>query len=205
MSDVTCWADDCPRTTIVSRGLCGKHYWKLRQHGDPNVGRNQVAPGVPLAYFYATYLTPAAHDPGWPYALTDGYGRIVLDGRATVVSVLSCTLAHGPKPSPEMQAAHGCPGNTKCFWTEHLSWKTPKDNTADRLRDGTMLFEERCNLTTIPAEIVIAIRDRYAGGETNQSELGREFGISQKHVGNIVHYRSRNHLPAPDRPQAPPR
>lgn len=49
-----------------------------------------------------------------------------------------CQKAHGDPPSPKHDAAHSCGrGHEGCVNPNHLSWKTKKQNQADRITHGT--------------------------------------------------------------------
>lgn len=114
-------------------GYCVKHYKRLKRHGDPLVKglpRGEAAP------FYRDVVVPYDGDECliWPYARTPaGYG--VLDGhKIKVVSRRLCEEAYGPPPTPKHHAAHSCGnGHLGCVTRRHLSWKTPKENGADRI------------------------------------------------------------------------
>ncbi|WP_292637037.1 hypothetical protein [Mesorhizobium sp.] len=58
------------------------------------------------------------------------------DGKCRRVSRLVCEEVHGPPPSPDHEAAHSCDnGDLGCATKRHLSWKTPKENTADKFKE----------------------------------------------------------------------
>jgi hypothetical protein len=94
--------------------------------------------GTAWAYFGEHLFSPIAHE-GWPFSrLAGGYGKVWHPQRRRLicVHVLACELAHGPRPAPGMQAAHSC-RVPACFWTEHVAWKTPVENEADKVLHGT--------------------------------------------------------------------
>ena len=72
----------------------------------------------------------------------DGYLSVCLrienKSKNVFLNVLACTAFHGPKPTPEHQAAHW-DGNKLNNRSDNLRWATPLENQADKLRHGTVL------------------------------------------------------------------
>lgn len=73
----------------------------------------------------------------WPYSGNNwGYGQLTVAGRLVVASRFVCEIAHGDPPTPEYQAAHSCGnGHLGCVNPQHLRWATPKENSADKIRN----------------------------------------------------------------------
>lgn len=96
----------------------------------------------------------------WPFARNAaGYGLAVINGHQTIASRWMCVLAHGEPPKENSQAAHTCGnGNLGCVNPNHLKWKSPKENTADKFTHGTINRGERNGKTTISEDDVRAIR-----------------------------------------------
>lgn len=65
-------------------------------------------------------------------------------GKQVRAARVMCIEANGEPPSDDVHAfhaAHSCGnGNIGCLNPNHLSWKTPKENQADRLIHGTDLL-----------------------------------------------------------------
>lgn len=118
-----------------ARGLCGAHHERWRRHGSPFGGRTPK--GEPERYLRENILTYDGNDClFWPFNDSDGYGRMMKDGKCRRVSRLVCEEVHGPPPSPDHEAAHSCDnGDLGCATKRHLSWKTPKENTADKFKE----------------------------------------------------------------------
>lgn len=168
---------------IVAKGMCDKHYRRLKLYGDPLAGRTPQ--GEAWRHVRETYLLPVAHDPGWPYTVAGPrkYGTVhVPNVGAEYVHVLSCTWAHGPRPSG-MEVAHAC-RNTRCYWAEHLEWKTRSGNHADKIRDGTAWVGGQA-VAVLDREQAAEILARAAAGES-QMALSRAYGVGKTTIGRII-------------------
>lgn len=118
--------------------------------------------------------------PNW-----QGYGRMDVRGRQIKAHRLSLFLSAGPPPTKKHETAHSC-RNRICVSPLHLSWKTRKENSDDRERDGTVPRGERSGTTTLTAEQVRSMRRQYAAGGVRQIDLGKQFGVAQTTVSQIV-------------------
>lgn len=94
-------------------------------------------------------------------------------------------MAHGPAPTRQHQAAHSC--RTKsCVNPLHLSWKTPPENNADKIADGSALFGEKNHQAKLTDGEVGTIRALYAAGGVTQKQLADRFGVSHQQVSKII-------------------
>jgi hypothetical protein len=121
----------------------------------------------------------------WPFAKDrDGYGQIRVNGRTVVVSRYVCELVNGPAPTPKHEAAHSCGNGDKgCIAPDHLDWKTPSENNADKLIHGTINRGERngkAKLSEAAVREIIAMK-----GKEMQIKLAEKFGVSNKTVSDI--------------------
>jgi len=95
-----------------------------------------------------------------------------------------CELANGEPPTPEHQAAHSCGnGHLACVTPGHLSWKTPKDNNADKVAHGSVNRGDRngqAKITEEQARQIVSLK-----GSATQKEIGRMFGIARSTVREI--------------------
>lgn len=131
-----CTVDGCDKAH-QAKGLCGAHYMRLFRHGDPLGGG--TSPGEPQEFYRNIVLPYAGKDClTWPFSRNAaGYGRIWVDGGMRTVSRRVCEEVNGPPPTPKHEAAHSCgKGHLACVTKGHLSWKTPKENCADRIIHG---------------------------------------------------------------------
>ena len=119
----------------------------------------------------------------WPFALQPtGYARIGLQGKSHYAHRVVCIEAHGPPPSSEHEAAHSC-GNRACMNPKHLSWKTSKDNHADRKRHGTNNEGEKHGCAKLDWNKVAEIRSQK--GLKSHAKLADEFGVSASQICQI--------------------
>lgn len=117
----------------------------------------------------------------WPYSkLNDGYGSLGYQGGHWRAHVLMCTLAHGPAPSPDHEAAHSCGnGHLGCCNQIHLGWKTRSENQRDRYK------KERLPRKGLPRYRLTAddVREiRRLRGVVTQQSLADRFGVSRPHI-----------------------
>ena len=123
----------------------------------------------------------------WPFSTKNNgyYGQIKYDGKMHSVHRLVCDLVHGAPPTPKHHAAHECgKGRAGCVNPNHISWKTAKENNADKLAHGTHNRGERHGQAKLTEEDVREIL-RLKGLEAQRS-LARRFGVSQTNV-RLIH------------------
>lgn len=116
----------------------------------------------------------------WSGALNShGYGQVKHKGRATEAHRLSLTLATGDAPAGH-EAAHGECHERRCCNPAHLSWKTPRGNQRDRVRDGTHSRGERSAHAKLTADQVRYIRSVYTpySREFGPAALARKYGVT---------------------------
>lgn len=170
---------------IGAKGLCGRHYQKMRKHGDPMKGKDQTPEGEPAEFIEAAKEYFGDECLIWPYAHARGRARTHVDGRCQYVARLICEHAYGPPPSPRMEAAHSCgKGHLACVARRHLRWATPKENAADKADHGTDAKGERNTCAKLSLEGVLEIRRLWP--ELSQSALADRFGVNQTAISKIV-------------------
>lgn len=122
----------------------------------------------------------------WPFNRS-GYARLISSrksGRSALVSRLVCEAENGPPPSPKHHAAHSCGNGTKgCVSRRHLSWKTPKENSDDKILHGTHNRGERNGRAKLSATQVREILS--LKGALAQRAIARRFGVSHGYVSRI--------------------
>jgi hypothetical protein len=112
----------------------------------------------------------------------DGYGRIQFNRKAIKSHRFAWLLAGNTLP-PGLVMRHKCVKNRSCCNVEHLELGTPKDNSHDAMRDGTLTKGEDVNTSKLTADMVLQIRARPG---MYQKDLGKEFGVGQSTIGRIL-------------------
>lgn len=107
-------------------------------------------------------------------------------GRGNRVSVHRTVLEAfiGPCP-PDMEARH-LNGDSSDNRLSNLAWGTKRENTDDKFTHGTVHRK-------LTLEQVEEIRRRYTGAWGQQTILGKEYGVSQVRISQLV----RNHQNQP--------
>lgn len=124
------------------------------------------------------------------------YGRFHVGKRVYVKSHrIAFTLEKGPIPDG-MFVCHTC-DNPGCVNPAHLFAGTAKDNRRDQDSKLRHYRGESVNTAKLTAEKVMAIIRAFEerkGEDGIYSNLGREFGVSNNQIHNIVKGRSWKHL-----------
>jgi hypothetical protein len=103
---------------------------------------------------------------------------------------LSWLIAGNTIPDDKPVLRHKC-RNRNCVRPEHLEVGTHAENTADRIRDETVIRGRESNLAKLTDEQVLQIRER---ATENQRELAREFGVAQSAISRIIGRKTWNHI-----------
>lgn len=173
-----CSIPDCGKP-VKARGYCNAHYLRAKRHGDPL--RGGTANGEPQRFFQNVVLPYDGNEClTWPFGTAGGYGRL---GNANV-SRLVCELANGAPPSSNYDAAHSCGnGHLGCVTKRHMSWKTRKENMADKITHGTHNRGERqyrAKLTEDKARQILALK-----GIMKQADIASLMGVRQDQISRI--------------------
>jgi len=151
-----CSVDGCA-APVDRKGFCTRHYMRNLRHGDPTKGRRRA--NEITEFVMGTALVFEGDEClDWPFFVTRvGYAQARLGGRYRLVHRFVCEKTKGHAPRPGLHAAHVC-GNRKCVNPRHLSWKTPIENEADKVRHGTLLAGQRHPNAKLTDDEVTAIR-----------------------------------------------
>lgn len=146
----------------------------------------------------------------------NGYGSIVLDGRRlsrkySTPSRVAWILERGMVPCG-MEVCHHC-DNPECVRPEHLFLGSHSDNMQDMARKGRQAYQRNPEIaprgqevasSVLTDEQVREIRDRYGPavgrggpkirGGAKQSDLAKEFGVSQVTISAIIRRKSWGHI-----------
>jgi hypothetical protein len=187
-----CIVEGCGKTRDA-KGYCKSHYARLRRHGDPT-GHGAATPmGEAQDYFNEVVLKYEGDEcliwPFWRNA--DGYGYVRQNGSMRQASRVVCTIIHGDPPTPKHEAAHSCgKGSAGCVTKGHLSWKTHRENEADKIVHGTAPRGESHGFAKITVPDVVAIR-----AAPSSRGLAEKFGLAKITIRQIRAGKTWRHVP----------
>lgn len=182
-----CSIPDCGKP-FRARGWCRAHYMRWLRYRDPLGGG--TFEGEPLRFLReVAFVYDGTECLKWPYSTSgDGYGRVKFNGRAASAHRLVCAEVYGDPPTPSHEAAHSCGnGHVGCVAKRHLSWKTPLENSADKVTHGTINQGERSGSAKLTEAQVREIRA--LNGTMKQTDIGLLYGISGHQVGCIQSFK----------------
>ncbi len=162
-------------------GFCRNHHYRFKKYGNPMMGN--PAPGSLSSWIDAHKNYAGSDCLMWPFHRSpDGYARHPVNGRDVNVHSTMCAHRHGPRPSDKHHAAHICGNGVRgCVNPQHMEWKTPKENEADKKIHGTVLRGEKHHKTTIGSTDVENIRD----SNFSQRKLAELYDVSQSTIWRI--------------------
>lgn len=182
-----CSIDSC-ENIATRKGMCPPHYGRKWRYGDPLVSSPER--GKPQRFFKNEVLNFKGEEClFWPYLKSrTGYAVVSMDSKRGYASRYACEAVNGPPPTPGHEAAHSCGnGRQGCVNPGHLSWKTPKENSADKIFHGTSGKGEKNPGARLTSEQVLAIRS--VRGSEPQHVTASRFGVSRS---NVQHIQTRN-------------
>jgi hypothetical protein len=179
------------------KGLCSKHYERVRRNGSTDMVTYVVDGDVDLQSVTRRRLERNSKRVGECIEYTGtletaGYGVIQISRKRTKAHRVSFELHNGPIPEG-MMVRHKC-DNPPCINPAHLTLGGQQENMSDMVERGRSLPGERqpnAKLTDAQALEIIA---RLQDGE-GQRALSREFGVSHTTVNEIALNKRWTHLP----------
>ncbi len=115
----------------------------------------------------------------WQGALSsNGYGRLVVDGRSLSTHRVAYEIHRGPIPAG-MCVLHAC-DNRRCVNPDHLRIGTHAENSREMVDRGRYKGPSR-----LSPDDRAAIRRRFAAGEL-QRVIAADYGVCQATVSNVV-------------------
>lgn len=171
---------------VLSRGWCVKHYGRWFRRGDPLAVGRRTPKGSPLAWLlvHVTHRDTACLI--WPFARSHGkVGSLKVEGVTCIAPRYMCSLVNGPPATPDHETAHSCGnGHKGCINPGHLSWKTARENQADRIAHGTHQYGERNAQAKLTEADVREIRR--VSGTMPQKDLARKYGVQPLTIYKIA-------------------
>lgn len=157
-----CEVDGC-EARAKHVGLCGIHYRRKQRYGNP-LACARAGWGEPLKWIRENANHTGDDCLLWPFSQGSGYYSVHLgDGKWSKAHRVMCEEAHGAA-SQGMYALHSC-NNKSCVNPRHLRWGTPKENTEDAVKSGSIRRGDKHALAKLTEADVVAIRQRWARGE----------------------------------------
>jgi hypothetical protein len=114
-----------------------------------------------------------------------GYWISRYRGKRIFAHRLVCQFAHGEPPTEKHQAAHSC-GNAWCVNPNCLRWATPKENTDDKAKHGTLRVGEQIAVSVLTEEAVIDIRHHFRHGTSSRFELAAKYGVGPNTINKAA-------------------
>lgn len=115
--------------------------------------------------------------------LNNGYGQLSANGKSQLVHRYVFSLIHGEQPM-ERFVMHIC-DNRKCFNPDHLKWGTHSENMLD-MYDKKRAGGEKHHKAKLKEHEVKQMRELYAHGVYNMTELGAIYGVTKGTAKNII-------------------
>lgn len=181
-----CTAKVYQRTS--GRFLCVSHAQKMRKYGEPELNHPRFRRKLGWVESNSSYTQDDCLK--WPFDVSDhGRGRVQVNGRTMSAPRYMCILAHGSPPTPDHHAAHSCGnGHLGCMNPNHLSWKTAKENEADKVDHGTLRKGTAINTNKLSEDDVRAIRSM--GGKVKGTEIAKAWGVTPSAISSILSRKS---------------
>lgn len=183
-----CTVDGCSNP-FSAKGYCRAHYQRWKKSGSTQAQTKIKSRSSDVSRFFNITIDTFDADDCliWPFARTpDGYAIVRFNGKTGIVSRFICERYNGPALSDDLQAAHSCGnGHLGCVNRKHLSWKTPAENTEDRILYGRRMLgadSSRAKLTPADVTEIWTLRSVFT-----QAEIARKFGVSQSAISNIFY------------------
>lgn len=154
---------------------------------------------IPIAERLEAHSIPEPNSGCWLWIGVQngtGYGGIKMEKKQKYAHRVSWESVNGPIPD-ELEIRHSCDVRC-CINPRHMSLGTALDNKRDAVSRDRHVYGERVTQARLTANQVRAIRERYAEGGESQEAIGKDYGVSQAHVGKIVNWVWWKHLPMSD-------
>jgi len=177
-----CSVDGCDNKH-VGKGFCAKHRTRVIKTGSVYGLSEKYKCGVKWIERNANYSGDDCLP--WPFSVSKhGRGKVCVEKRNISAPRYMCMLVHGLPPTPRHQAAHSCGnGHIGCMNPRHLSWKTSKENEADKIEHGTIRRGTSINTSKLTEADVREIRSII--GVVKGVDIAKKWGITPSMVSSI--------------------
>lgn len=129
-----CQIENCEKVT-VARGLCNKHYQRLRLTGTTDVKRSRN-PEEKREFIREASFNLGESCVEWPWGLgPTGYGVVSTVRGPAYVHRISLEIKMGREIGPDLLALHSC-DNRRCLNGSHLREGTYQENMQDKANRG---------------------------------------------------------------------
>lgn len=146
-----CSIDGCQKPAYRT-GWCVKHWGRAKKTGDPLRTPKGVGSGEPAEWIMKHVNYSGGDCLLWPFSKAKTTGRplaVWFEGKKGNPARIMCSQVNGTPPSETHQAAHSCgKGHLACVHPLHLSWKTSKENHADKIIHQTKFQEANARNTS---------------------------------------------------------
>lgn len=179
-----------------AHSLCGTHYMRQKQYGDPNHVSAKVGNRKNGDALIRRCKTPEALLDGecweWPGAL-DRIGRGIKRMHGTQIASRATWIeVFGPIEPVSLNVCHKC-DNPPCVRPSHLFLGTQGDNIQDMLQKGReyRVHGDDHYITRVTDAQVEEIRELRATSGLYLREIGALYGVDGSHIGKICRGRAR--------------
>lgn len=186
-----CSIENCGKKNY-GKGLCVKHWERLKKHGNPLALVNNFGEGeTPEERFWSRVALTANPDKCWEWQgskLKKGYGQVKFKGRNWVTHRLVWFLTYDVEP--KMLILHSC-DNPPCCNPSHLREGTNQENMNDKVERHRQAVGEKNGRAKLSQNDVEKIHSLLESGSSYE-EAAAVFGVSKSHIGLIGRGQSRS-------------
>ncbi len=191
-----CIVDGCDGE-YGTRGMCAKHYACWQRHGDPTIVKQVQLHGFDVKdRLYANVKSNGTCLEWTGSKDKNGYGRMFLDGKPTLVHRIAWEIHNGPIPEG-MHILHRF-DNPPCIRIDHLFLGDQNANNQDCIQKGRAhkrgLRGEDHNQAKLTENQVMKIR----ASKEHVRILAEKYGVAQGTISDIQIGKSWQHLPIID-------
>lgn len=180
--DMSCSVEGCSRKRDA-KGFCPKHYNRWKTYGDP-LYQTKWNGGDRVKWIENHKDYDGDECLIWPFGRKKKYPLVYWNGENVGVHVVMCGLRNGPRPRPDLEAAHSCGmGHEGCVSPKHLRWATRQENAEDKRGHGTMRFGNLLPMSKLTHDEVRQIKA--LSGVRGAGSVAKSFDVSKSTIQRI--------------------